>query len=259
VRIVAVEQFGAGPFGTLHLADLGAEIIRIEDPGTGGDVSRYMAPGQQGSDSLYFDSFNRGKRSLILDLKNPAGQEVLHRLVRHAHAVYANLRGDVVKGLGLTYETLGKVNPAVVCVTLSAYGRDGARSSEPGYDPATGLLYLPAEGFDLPPVPDAPSTAEVEAALAQPAPRLLIEKHASTESNDAWAAGEEVLDRVGLAPPELGLLVREETVDRPPGGLLDVTVSVVERASEHFGQKLTERRLTHAHEPRERDRAAVHS
>jgi crotonobetainyl-CoA:carnitine CoA-transferase CaiB-like acyl-CoA transferase len=62
VRIVAVEQFGAGPFGTLHLADLGADIIRLEDPSTGGDVSRYVTPGQRGTDSLYFDSFNRGKR-----------------------------------------------------------------------------------------------------------------------------------------------------------------------------------------------------
>jgi crotonobetainyl-CoA:carnitine CoA-transferase CaiB-like acyl-CoA transferase len=153
VRIVAIEQFGAGPFGTLHLADLGAEIIRLEDPGTGGDVSRYITPGQRGTDSLYFDSFNRGKRSLILDLKNPAGQEVLHRLVRQAHAVYANLRGDVVKGLGLTYETLGKINPAVVCVTLSAYGRDGARSSEPGYDP---LIQAEAGWAALTGDPDGP-------------------------------------------------------------------------------------------------------
>src|SRR2546428_12536205 len=93
VRIVAVEQFGAGPFGTLHLADLGAEVIRLEDPHTGGDVSRYVTPGQVGTDSLYFDSFNRGKRSLLVDLKNPAGREGLHRLVRNSEAGYANLRG----------------------------------------------------------------------------------------------------------------------------------------------------------------------
>src|SRR5438067_2728727 len=135
VRIIAVEQFGAGPFGTLHLADLGADVIRVEDPSTGGDVSRYVSPGQQGTDSLYFDSFNRGKRSILLDLKQQAGQEVLQRLVGSAHAVYANLRGDVVKELGLTYATLGRINPAIVCVSLSAYGRDGKRSSEPGYDP----------------------------------------------------------------------------------------------------------------------------
>jgi crotonobetainyl-CoA:carnitine CoA-transferase CaiB-like acyl-CoA transferase len=135
VRIVAVEQFGAGPFGTLQLADLGADIIRLEDPSTGGDVSRYVTPGQRGTDSLYFDSFNRGKRSMLLDLKSPAGQDVLRALCRNAHAVYANLRGDVLKNLGLTYEVLGQLNSAIVCVSLSSYGRDGERSTEPGYDP----------------------------------------------------------------------------------------------------------------------------
>ncbi|HVH65245.1 MAG TPA: CoA transferase [Candidatus Acidoferrum sp.] len=153
LRIIAIEQFGAGPFGTLHLADLGADVIRIEDPSTGGDVSRYMVPGQNGTDSLYFDSFNRGKRSLLVDLKNPAGQEVLHRLVAEAHAVYSNLRGDVVKQLGLTYDALRDANPAIVCVSLSAYGRDGERSTEPGYDP---LIQAEAGWAALTGEPDSP-------------------------------------------------------------------------------------------------------
>jgi crotonobetainyl-CoA:carnitine CoA-transferase CaiB-like acyl-CoA transferase len=153
LRIVAVEQFGAGPFGTLHLADMGADVIRLEDPGTGGDVSRYMVPGQQGTDSLYFDSFNRGKRSLLLDLKNPAGQEVLQRLVQDADALYANLRGDVVRALGLTYDALAPVNPRIVCVTLSAYGRDGERCTEPGYDP---LIQAEAGWAALTGDPDTP-------------------------------------------------------------------------------------------------------
>ncbi len=168
VRIVAVEQFGAGPFGTLHLADLGAEIVRIEDPGTGGDVSRYVPPGHQGSESLYFDSFNRGKRSLVLDLKMDAGKEVFHRLVKSAHAVYANLRGDVVRGLGLTYEALSPINAAIVCCTLSAYGRDGVRSSEPGYDPLiqaeAGWAALTGEPGG-PPVKSGLSVADYSAGL----------------------------------------------------------------------------------------------
>jgi crotonobetainyl-CoA:carnitine CoA-transferase CaiB-like acyl-CoA transferase len=153
VRIIAVEQFGAGPFGTLHLADLGAEIIRVEDPHTGGDVSRYVTPGQVGTDSLYFDSFNRGKRSVLLDLKNPAGREVFHRLVRNADAVFTNLRGDVVSALGLTYAGLQAVNPAIVCVSLSAYGREGDRSAEPGYDP---LIQAEAGWAALTGDPDGP-------------------------------------------------------------------------------------------------------
>src|SRR6185295_14364136 len=94
LRILAVEQFGAGPFGTLQLADLGAEVIKIEDPESGGDVSRYIPPYQEGEDSLYFESFNRGKKSVSLDLRHPDGRRVFEDLVRHADAVFSNLRGD---------------------------------------------------------------------------------------------------------------------------------------------------------------------
>jgi crotonobetainyl-CoA:carnitine CoA-transferase CaiB-like acyl-CoA transferase len=134
VRIIAVEQFGAGPFGTLFLADMGAEVIKIEDPAMGGDIARYVPPGQQGTDSLFFETFNRGKRSLALDLKNEAAHGVLGRLVAISQAVFTNLRGDQPERLGLTYEALQRFNPAIVCVSLSAYGRTGERSTYPGYD-----------------------------------------------------------------------------------------------------------------------------
>ena len=134
LRIIAVEQFGAGPFGTLLLADLGAEVIKIEDPAAGGDVGRNVPPGASGGSSLYFEAFNRGKRSIALDLTNPAGREVFSRLVATADAVYNNLRGDLPDRLGLTYAALSEVNPAIVCVSLSAYGRDDPRRAEPGYD-----------------------------------------------------------------------------------------------------------------------------
>jgi crotonobetainyl-CoA:carnitine CoA-transferase CaiB-like acyl-CoA transferase len=134
LRIVAVEQFGAGPFGTLLLADLGAEVIKIEDPAAGGDVGRTVPPGASDGSSLYFEAFNRGKRSIALDLTSPAGREVFSRLVATADAVYNNLRGDLPDRLGLTYAALGVVNPAIVCVSLSAYGRNDPRRAEPGYD-----------------------------------------------------------------------------------------------------------------------------
>ncbi len=134
VRVVAVEQYGAGPFGTLYLADLGADIIKIEDPGVGGDVSRYIPPGRVGTDSLFFESFNRGKRSIALDLKAPGGRAVFERLVASADAVFSNLRGDQAERLGLTYDVLGKVNPAIVCVALTGYGRTGPGAHLPGYD-----------------------------------------------------------------------------------------------------------------------------
>jgi crotonobetainyl-CoA:carnitine CoA-transferase CaiB-like acyl-CoA transferase len=135
LRVLAISQFGAGPFGTTVLADLGAEVIKIEDPGVGGDVSRYVPPYQIEGDSLYFQSFNRGKKSLALDLRHPDGRGVFHDLVRVSHAVYNNLRGDQPEKLGLTYATLGALNPAVVCCSLSGFGSTGPRAAEPGYDP----------------------------------------------------------------------------------------------------------------------------
>jgi crotonobetainyl-CoA:carnitine CoA-transferase CaiB-like acyl-CoA transferase len=134
LRIVTVSQFGAGPFGTQLLADLGAEIIKIEDPAVGGDVARQVGPFADDGDSLYFQSFNRGKKSFTLDLKHPDGQAVLHDLVRVSHAVYNNLRGDLPAKLGLTYDALKAVNPAVVCCSLSGFGATGPRAAEPAFD-----------------------------------------------------------------------------------------------------------------------------
>src|SRR6266508_5664261 len=93
VRILAVSQFGAGPFGAMMLAELGAEVIKIEDPSTGGDVSRYVPPYCTEQDSLYFQSFNRNKKSLTLNLKSANGKEVFRRLARQSDAVFNNLRG----------------------------------------------------------------------------------------------------------------------------------------------------------------------
>jgi crotonobetainyl-CoA:carnitine CoA-transferase CaiB-like acyl-CoA transferase len=132
--VVAVEQYGAGPWGTVHLADLGADVVKIEDPRTGGDIGRYVPPFQEGEDSLFFEALNRNKRSLSLDLSTPAGRSVFERLVAESDAVYSNLRGDVPKRLGLTYEDLRHVNPAIVCCSLSAFGMTGPRAAEPGYD-----------------------------------------------------------------------------------------------------------------------------
>jgi crotonobetainyl-CoA:carnitine CoA-transferase CaiB-like acyl-CoA transferase len=134
VRILAVSQFGAGPFGTQVLADLGADVIKIEDPGVGGDSARYVPPFQGEADSPYFQSFNRGKRSVALNLRHPDGQAVLHDLVRVSDAVFNNARGDLPDKLGLTYEALREVNPRVVCCSLTGYGRTGPRAAEPAFD-----------------------------------------------------------------------------------------------------------------------------
>lgn len=134
IRILSLEQFGAGPFGTSHLADLGAEIIKIEDPTFGGDVGRYVPPYAEGEDSLFFETFNRGKKSISLDLNSPAGREIFERLVAESDAVFSNMRGDVPQKIGITYDDLKHINPAIVCCSLSGYGMTGPRRAEPGYD-----------------------------------------------------------------------------------------------------------------------------
>ena len=133
VRLLAVEQYGAGPWGSMLLADLGADVIKIENP-TGGDVGRSVPPYAIEGDSVYFQSFNRNKRSLTLNLQHPASTRVLHALVKRVDAVFNNLRGDLPDRLGLTYASLGQANPRIVCCSLSAFGRHGARAAEPGYD-----------------------------------------------------------------------------------------------------------------------------
>ncbi|BEL08084.1 CaiB/BaiF CoA-transferase family protein [Actinoplanes sichuanensis] len=134
IRIVAVEQYGAGPFGSVHLADLGADVIKIEEPGTGGDIGRYVPPYHDGEDSLFFETFNRGKRSLSLDLATTSGREVFEDLVRHSDAVYSNLRGDVPVKIGITYDQLKHINPSIVCCSLTGFGMTGPRAAQPGYD-----------------------------------------------------------------------------------------------------------------------------
>jgi succinate--hydroxymethylglutarate CoA-transferase len=135
VRILAVEQYGAGPFGTLYLADLGAEVVKIENHKDGGDVGRQVGPHFFGpGDSHFFQTFNRNKQSVTLDLKHPEGRKAFLALVKTADAVLDNLRGDLPEKLGLTYERLKDANPRIVCAHLSAYGRSGSRKAWPGYD-----------------------------------------------------------------------------------------------------------------------------
>jgi crotonobetainyl-CoA:carnitine CoA-transferase CaiB-like acyl-CoA transferase len=134
IRVLAVEQFGAGPWGTLQLVDLGAEVIKIEDPASGGDVCRYVPPFQEGEDSLFFETFNRNKKSVSLDFRHPEARKVFHDLVRVSDAVYSNLRGDQPERLGLTYDQLKEVNPRIVCCSLSGFGMTGPRAAEGGYD-----------------------------------------------------------------------------------------------------------------------------
>ncbi|MER7005930.1 CoA transferase [Dactylosporangium sp. NPDC000555] len=155
VRIVSLEQYGAGPFGSLHLADLGAEVIKIEDPRVGGDVGRYVPPYAEDEHSLFFETFNRGKKSISLDLGTPEGRAVFEDLVRVSDVVYSNLRGDVPAKMRIRYDDLKHLNPRIVCCSLTGFGMTGPRSAQPGYDYVlqglTGWMDLTGE-------PDGPPT-----------------------------------------------------------------------------------------------------
>lgn len=165
IRILSFEQYGAGPYGTQTLADLGAEVIKVEHGASGGDYLRALGPyfsdtvtdtdnDKHASDSsLFFQSLNRNKKSLTLDVTSDEGRDVLHRLVANVDAVANNLRGDVPEKLGITYDSLKSANVAIVCAHCSAYGRSGPRKNWPGYD---FLMQAEAGYFQLCGEPDSP-------------------------------------------------------------------------------------------------------
>lgn len=156
VRVLAVEQYGAGPFGTQFLADQGAEVIKIENPNDGGDFARRVGPYFFTPEhSEFFHAYNRNKKSLTLDLSKPEGKAVFHDLCRTSDAVASNLRGDVPAKLGLTHAALAHLNPRIVCAHLSAYGRTGPRAAWPGFDY---LMQAEAGYFSLTGEPDSPPT-----------------------------------------------------------------------------------------------------
>lgn len=135
LRILTFEQFGAAPYGSMFLADLGAEVIKVENPSTGGDASRQVGPHMLGEgDSQYYQTFNINKRSVALDIKSADGRRAFNELVAGAEAVVNNLRGDLPAKLGIDYAGLRAIKPSIVCLHISAYGRGNSREAWPGYD-----------------------------------------------------------------------------------------------------------------------------
>ena len=135
IRVLAIEQFGAGPYGSMYLAELGAEVIKIENRATGGDPSRQSGSTTlAGDDSAYFQAFNLAKKSVTLNLKSEEGGALFHDLVRTSDVVWNNLRGSQPEKMGLDYDTLKAIKADIVCTHISAYGRDNDRADWPGYD-----------------------------------------------------------------------------------------------------------------------------
>ena len=156
MRVLTFEQFGSGPYGSMLLADLGAEVIKVENASTGGDAARHVGPHMLANgDSQYFQTWNMNKKSVTLDIKTAEGRAGFEQLVKTADAVMNNLRGDQPEKLGLDHASLKHLNPRIVCLHISAYGRDNERKTWPGYD---FLMQAEAGVMGLTGEPDGPPT-----------------------------------------------------------------------------------------------------
>jgi formyl-CoA transferase len=133
IRVLDVSQVMAGPFCSMLLGDMGADVIKIEPPE--GDQTRHaMAFKLKGNDSLGFFNLNRNKRSFALDLKRPAAREVFYRLAKTADVVVENYRPGVTQKLGIDYPTLREINPRLVYASISGFGQTGPWAQRPGFD-----------------------------------------------------------------------------------------------------------------------------
>ena len=154
IRVLDLTRVLAGPFATLVLADLGAEVIKIENT-VGGDDARQFQPPVIHDISTYFLSFNRNKKSVAIDLKRDAGRQLFLDLARHSDVVIENFRTGVVDRLGIDYASVKAINEDIIYCSISGYGRTGSQAMTPGYDPTmqaeSGLMSISGE-------PDGPPT-----------------------------------------------------------------------------------------------------
>ena len=147
IVVLEVGHMLAGPYCGMLLADLGAEVIKIEPPE--GDIGRRVSPHEVAGHNAYFASLNRSKKSVVLDLASEDGRAALHGLAARAHALVTNLRPAAIRKLGLTYEALKQANPKLVCVALTGYGLEGSHAERPAYDyviqALTGVMAITGE------------------------------------------------------------------------------------------------------------------
>ena len=134
VRVLDISQVMAGPYACMLLADLGADVIKIEPPGTGDQTRGAMGFKMKGTDSLGYLNMNRNKRSVTLNLKSTAGREVLLRMVKDADILLENYRPGAMKRLGLGYDAVKGINPRLIYTSISGFGQTGPWSDRPGFD-----------------------------------------------------------------------------------------------------------------------------
>jgi formyl-CoA transferase len=168
VRVLDISQVMAGPYACMLLGDLGADVIRIEPPGTGDQTRGAMGFKMKGADSLGFLNMNRNKRSVALNLKSEAGRQVLMRLVQDADILIENYRPGALKRLGLGYEALSQVNPRLVYTSISGFGQTGPWADRPGFDLMAQAMsgVMSVTGYpDSPPVKAGVPVADIGCAL----------------------------------------------------------------------------------------------
>jgi formyl-CoA transferase len=134
IRVLDVSQVMAGPFACMLLADLGADVIKVEPPGTGDQTRGAMGFKMKGPDSMGFLNMNRNKRSLTLDLKSEEGREAFYRLAETADVIVENYRPGVVQRLKIDYDSIRRINPRIVYVSISGFGQSGPWAQRPGFD-----------------------------------------------------------------------------------------------------------------------------
>ncbi len=160
LRILAVEQYGAGPYGSMHLADLGAEVIKIERPGAGDDTRAWGPPylkdaaGDDTTEAAYYLSANRNKFSVALDIASPRGAELVRELALQSDILVENFKVGGLAKYGLDYASLKEVNPRLIYCSITGFGQTGPYASRPGYDfmiqGMGGLMSITGERDDLP-------------------------------------------------------------------------------------------------------------
>ncbi|WP_083542089.1 CaiB/BaiF CoA transferase family protein [Kribbia dieselivorans] len=167
IRVVDLSKILAGPYVTMSLADMGADVIKVEHP-DGGDPTRQWGPPFNGPDATYYLSTNRNKRSVTLDLKSPEGKEAVHRLIAQADVVVENFRPGSSLHRDYSFEKLSEQYPSLVVLHISAFGESGPMRLEPGYDmvaqASAGLMSLTGEP-DGPPLKAGFAMADLSAAL----------------------------------------------------------------------------------------------
>ena len=167
VRVLDLTRVLAGPFCSMILGDMGAEVIKIEEPGKGDDTRSW--PPFLGGEATYFLSVNRNKQSLTLNLKAPEGRAILQKLARKSDVVLENFRTGTMERLGLGYKSLAKLNPRLVYCAISGFGESGPESARAGYDlvvqAESGIMDI--TGFeDGPPVKVGTSIADLVAGMS---------------------------------------------------------------------------------------------